>query len=193
MVLESPRLILRELCMADVAAMNEIEADPRVARYTAFEPRSLEQSREKIEESVRSQGEEPRETYDLAIVLRQAANPVDGASIGPLIGRCGLGIQRLEHREAMIWYVLHPAQWGRGYAVEAAGALLAAAFTTLGLHRVWADCDPRNAASCKVATRLGMRHEGRLRENWWLKGEWCSSDIYGILEDEWRERSGLKK
>lgn len=178
MLLQTARLVLRELTLADVPALNEIERDQRVTRYVSYDAQSLEQTRAKIESALRDQSADARQTYDLAIVVR---------ATDTLIGRCGLGIGRPEHREAALWYQLHPAEWGRGYAREAASALLEVAFTELGLHRVFADCDPRNLASCRVAERLGMVREGVLRENYFLKGEWCDAAIYGILDQEWRE------
>ncbi len=181
MMLDTPRLVLRELALDDITALNEIERDARVTRYMAYDVQSLDQTRAYIENAVREQSAEPRRTYDLAVVARTS---------DALIGRCGLGISRPEHREASVWYELHPAQWGRGYAGEAVAALLDFAFTTLGLHRVWADCDPRNTASCRVVERLGLVREGLLRENYFLKGEWCDAAIYGILEHEWQEFRG---
>jgi RimJ/RimL family protein N-acetyltransferase len=38
--------------------------------------------------------------------------------------------------------------------------------------------------------KLGMQREAHLRENWWLKGEWCDSWIYAILDREWAARRG---
>lgn len=185
MTLETRRLLLRELCEDDRPALNEIERDPRVTRYMAFDPQSTDQTRTYIEDAIRQQSADPRQIYDLAIVLRREYP--EGASETPavLIGRCGLGVRRPQHREADVWYLLHAAQWGRGYAFEAVSALLDFGFRTLRLHRVWADCDPRNIASCGLATRLGMQLEGRLRENYFLKSEWCSTALYGILEHEW--------
>ncbi len=46
--------------------------------------------------------------------------------------------------------------WGQGYATEAATAVLNYAFQTLGLDRVIADINPHNAASLRVAEKLGM-------------------------------------
>jgi len=185
MTLQTPRLLLRELRAEDGPALNEIERDPRVTRYTSFDPRSPDQTRAYIEDAIRDQSAEPRRVIDLAIVPRGDGTDASGLQPRALIGRCGLAIRRPEHREAEIWYELHPAHWGEGYAAEAASAMLDHAFQSLGLHRVWADCDPRNSASCRVAAKLGMTFEGRLRENYFLKGEWCSSDIYGILASEW--------
>lgn len=186
MGLTTPRLVLRELFASDAAALNEIESNPDVIRYMSFNVQTAEQTSAYLEDAVRKQAETPRTIYDFAIVPRTGAAEANGA--GRLIGRCGLGIRRPEHREAELWYLLHPAQAGHGYATEAATALLDFAFGALGLHRVYADCDPRNEASCRVTARLGMRLEGVLRENYWLRSEWCSAAIYAILADEWAQR-----
>jgi len=184
--IQTSRLLLRELSPSDAAALNEIESNPNVTRYMSFDVQSPEQSRVYLEEAQRIRENVTRTIYDLAIVLR--GNAETGSDSGRFIGRCGLGIRRPEHREAELWYVLHPARVGQGYATEAASALLDFAFDTLRLHRVYADCDPRNTASCRVTARLGMQLEGVMRENYWLRGEWCDASIYAILEHEWRAR-----
>ncbi|MFT3768575.1 MAG: GNAT family protein [Minicystis sp.] len=58
------------------------------------------------------------------------------------------------------------------------------------MHRVYADIDPRNGASLRVAEKLGMRREAHLRENLWLKDEWVDSVLYAVLDREWRARRG---
>lgn len=184
MQLRTPRLNLRELTPGDVPALNAIERDERVTRYMAFDAPTLQQTTDYIAAAVAQQSAEPRRTYELALVRWDEGTEADG----PLVGRCGLGIQRPEHREAMVWYLLHPAQWGQGLAAEAVVALLGFAFDQLDLHRVWADCDPRNSASCRLVERLGFQREGTLRQNYWLRGEWCDSAIYGLLAPEWRAR-----
>lgn len=52
--------------------------------------------------------------------------------------------------------------WGNGYATEAAHPVLGHALTTLGLAAVVADIDPANAASARVARKLGLRRAGRV-------------------------------
>lgn len=171
------RLRLRELTLADAPALHAIESDARVTRYMSYDPQSPEQIVAYIHRQITDQTAVPRTCFDLGITLRES---------GALIGRCGLKFARPEHREAAIWYLLAPQHWRNGYAGEAVGALLSLAFDALGAHRVWADCDPRNAASCRLAQRLGLKLEGRLRENYFLKGEWCDTFVYAVLEDEWR-------
>ncbi|GMU82995.1 MAG: N-acetyltransferase [Planctomycetota bacterium] len=175
--IETARLILRELDPADTLALAAIEGDPEVVRYLAFNARTPELVREKIDEAVRDRKAEFRLSFDLAVVLRET---------GVLIGRCGFALRRPEHLEAEIWWVFSPTARGRGFATEAAAAVLDLAFGSLRCHRVYADCDPRNIPSCNVARRLGMTYEGRMRENYYLKDEWCDADIFGLLDREWR-------
>ncbi|MFO0838069.1 MAG: GNAT family protein [Phycisphaerae bacterium] len=177
MTIRTPRLVLRDLVPSDAQALNEIERDERVTRYMPYAPHTADDTRRYIEEDLRRQSEQPRRVFEYAMVPHDAAD---------LIGRCGLRIERPEHREAMLWYAVHPDHWRRGYAREAVSALLDRAFGELALHRVFADCDPRNTPSCRLAERMGMTLEGRLRENYFLKGEWCDSMIYGILDREWK-------
>lgn len=187
-MLQTSRLQLRELNSHDCPALHEIESDPRVTRYLSFEPRTPDEVRAYLETAIRDQQASPRLTFDFAITLRPLPDRALAFAPDTLIGRCGLGIRRPEHREAIIWYELHPAATRHGYAFEAATAVLEFGFQELNLHRIWADCDPRNLASCRVAQRLGMQLEGQVRENYFLKGEWCSTAVYGMLEQEWRKR-----
>ncbi len=105
---------------------------------------------------------------------------------GELIGDVMLMWESEEHRLCEIGYVVHPDHAGRGYASEAAGALLALAFDTFEMHRVRARVDKRNPASAGVLRRIGMRQEAELRQNEWFKGEWSDEQDFAILEDEWR-------
>lgn len=103
-----------------------------------------------------------------------------------MLGEVTLILRSLEARQAEIGYILHPRHRGRGYATEAARALLTLAFDGAGLHRVYARCDARNAASFAVMERLGMRQEAHFREHALLKGAWDEELIYALLEQEWR-------
>ena len=121
--------------------------------------------------------EEPRTKFQLAITL---------ASNGQLIGNCGIRKETPDTQEADIGYELDPHYWGRGYATEAAHAILAFGFRELALHRIWAWCIAENAASAHVLEKLGMRQEGHLRQNEWMQGRWWDTLLYAILEHEWQ-------
>jgi aminoglycoside 6'-N-acetyltransferase len=81
--------------------------------------------------------------------------------------------------------VLHPDFAGKGYAAEAARAVLGIAFGIIRLHRVYAELDPRNDASIALCKRLGMREEAFFVQDLWFKGDWADTGIYAILREEW--------
>ena len=69
-----------------------------------------------------------------------------------LVGAVGLRLKR-EHDRAELGYWIGVPYWGRGYATEAAAAVVGYAFETLGLHRVFASHYTKNAASGPRAAR----------------------------------------
>ena len=85
-----------------------------------------------------------------------------------------------------IGWVFHPGWHGRGYATEAARALLDYGFRELGLHRIIATCQPENPASYRVMEKIGMRREGHFRKCIYRGGEtWWDEYFYAILAEEW--------
>ena len=66
------------------------------------------------------------------------------------------GLRPLDDIGLEIFYSLAPGSWGRGYATEAARAVLDHALGPLGLPEILAEVDEGNAASVAVVTRLGM-------------------------------------
>ena len=174
--LKTERLLLRDFEPDDWQALHDVESRVEVARYQSFEPRTVAESRAYVIQASEEALRDPRGTYDLAVMV---------VSEDRLIGRCGLGITDATLGEGMLWYTMHPAYWGRGYATEAARAVVDFGFRELRLHRIWADCDPANVASGRVLEKLGMRREGHLRENAWIKGAWVDSLIYALLDREW--------
>jgi len=60
-------------------------------------------------------------------------------------------------------YLLDSRQWGKGYATEAARAIVEWAFSVPVIRRVWATCDTQNVASARVLEKAGLQLEGTLR------------------------------
>jgi [ribosomal protein S5]-alanine N-acetyltransferase len=174
--LRTARLTLRDLEDSDAPHVHAFESDAEVVRYTTRDPCTLDECLARIRKlRVDAAADSPRRLFDLALVPDAVGHP---------IGRVGFHVARPEHHEAVIWYITHPSHRGQGYVTEAMRALCAYAVSTLGVHRLYADCDPRNTASCRVAERLGMTREAHLRENYWVKGEWCDAYIYALLDRE---------
>jgi [ribosomal protein S5]-alanine N-acetyltransferase len=175
--LETERLVIRELVEDDWRAHRALDSDPQVVRYQSNDTLDETGTQEYVRKSIAAAQALPRSVYDLAVTLRGSTE---------LFGRVGMSIARPEHRDAMIWFAARRDTWGKGYMTEAARALFDFAFGPLGLHRLWGDTDPRNVGSARIMEKLNMRREAHFRENWWLKGEWCDSWVYAILEQEWR-------
>ena len=174
------RLLLREFVEKDWRAVLAYQSDARYLKYYPRTSRTAEQVRDFVRGFIEWQGERPRTKYQLAIMLRVE---------GRLIGNCGIRLESADSRQANIGYEIAPGYWGEGYATEAARAMVAFGFGELRLHRIWARCVAENAASYRVLEKVGMRREGRLREEEWMKGRWWDTLAYSILEHEWRSRT----
>jgi aminoglycoside 6'-N-acetyltransferase len=175
--IEGPRVSLELLRPDDFDALYTIQSDPEVCRYLLYGPRTRERVSEVLERDA------------AAIRLAEAEDFVQPAirdAAGRLIGTMYFKLTSVEDKSAEIGWLLDPRFQGQGYAREAAALLLDLAFGELGLHRVYAELDPRNAASVALCLRLGMRREAHFREHMWFKGDWADTGIYAILEQEWK-------
>ncbi len=166
--------LLRDDDLDDLAAM---QGDPEVCRYLLYEARSREKVAEILERDAAATRLAAKDDY---------VQPAIRGESGEFLGTMYFTIASVDDRTAEIGWILTPAAQGRGYATEAARLLLDLAFGELGLHRVYAELDPRNAGSVRICERLGMRHEAHHLEHMWLKGEWTDTGHYAILEREWR-------
>ncbi len=74
------------------------------------------------------------------------------------LGCCGLRLYRAEERIYELGFHLKSEQWGKGYALEAAGAVIAYAFDHLGAFNVFAGHHPGNSSSQRLLAKLGFHH-----------------------------------
>ena len=171
------RLILREFVVGDWPDVLAYQRDPRYLRFYAWTDRTEGEVRDFVQMFVDQQADQPRRKFQLAITLPDS---------GRLIGNCVIRRNADNDWEADIGYELAPEHWGRGYATEAALAIVSCGFRELGLHRISSWCIADNTASARVLERVELRLEGRLRENEYFKGRWWDTLLYGLLESEWR-------
>ncbi len=80
-----------------------------------------------------------------------------------------------------IGYSFSPEASGKGYATEAVSSLVKKLFDEFNVHRIQANLDARNEASQKLCERIGMRKEAHFIQDFWSKGEWTDSIMYGML------------
>ncbi|WP_239445686.1 GNAT family N-acetyltransferase [Vibrio nigripulchritudo] len=84
-----------------------------------------------------------------------------------------------------IGWVIHPDSQKKGYAFEAAKALMEHGFAKMNIQRIVATCQPENTASYQLMEKLGMRREGHFKQCIQRSnGEWWDEYFYAILKTE---------
>lgn len=173
-VLASDRVRLRGHRPDDFEDFYALYSDPRVMRYWSFPAWT-----ERAQAQPRFQSALDGRDADVRLCWA-----ITAAGDDRLVGGVTLFAIDRAHRRAEIGYSLAAAHWGQGYARAALSLVIGHAFEPLGLHRLEADIDPRNEASCRLVERLGFQREGVLRERWHVAGELCDSALYGLLARE---------
>lgn len=154
--LTTERLRLRPLSVDDAPAIYERYAsDPVATRYLSWKTNAtVEETRDfitRVTSRNSDDTEKPRRTTVWAILIDD--DPLAWGTIGVI------------HRGTFVemGYVLAQGVWGRGYATEAARAVVAEVWRDEGVWRVEAHCHVDNTASARVLEKCGMRREGHHR------------------------------
>jgi len=179
--LSTARMTLRPYEVGDLAGVRDLCGREDVSRYLFWEPMDIDAARALLARRLK----QTRIEADGDGVLVAALDTETGRCVGEFM----LRLTSAQNGQGEVGWSIHPDVPGRGLATEGAREMLRLGFGELGLHRIVAECDPRNVASQRVMERLGMRHEAELIENQFLKGEWVGESIYAILETEWRRQS----
>lgn len=155
MLLETPRLALREMTECDLPALRAILQDEQTmtAYEGAFDETMTRNWLQRMLDRYRVDG------FGLwAVELRDT---------GTMIGQCGLTRQSILGENVIeVGYLFNRGHWHRGFATEAAAASRDYAFGQLGADRVWAQVRDTNIASMNVAIRLGMTVRGRFEKRY---------------------------
>lgn len=185
--IQTERLILRPLSTGDVADVWEYQKIDDVLRFIPWPPRSFaDASAHTLRRAALNTLDTDGSAVFFACVLPGEPSVGADPSAGRVIGDVMLRLSSVETAELEIGWVFHPDFNGKGYATEAAEAVLRLAFDGIVAHRVVAHLDPRNDASARLCTRLGLIHEGTTRQSYYDKGEWSDGAMYGMLASEWR-------
>lgn len=170
-VAETERLILRRYKKEDLQDLFECLSDKDVVEYEPYKTMTFDEAKGNLEWRI---GTEEM----IAVELKSSHK---------MIGNVYLGKRDFEALE--IGYVFNRNYWGNGYAAESCKALIQRAFSN-GIHRIYAECDPRNKNSWKLLEALGFRREAHFRRNvYFWKDEngkpiWKDTYIYAKLNDD---------
>ena len=172
--LETPRLVIRRMSMADAEDIYEYGRDPEVSRHVLWD-------------AYRSVGE--ARMY-LKYVQRQyrlnepASWGIELKATGRLIGTIGFMWWNQEYRSAEVGYSLSRAYWNHGLMTEALRAVIKFGFEEMNLNRIEAQHETTNPASGRVMEKVGMKKEGVLRQRLRNKGKFVDVALYSVLRGE---------
>ena len=172
-MIETERLVLRRFRPDDATAFAAYRGKPAVARYQSWdETYSVADAERMIASLAEIHPGEPGEWFQFAVADR---------TTDALVGDCGLHVDGGDPGRAEIGYTLAPVHQGRGFATEAVDALVGYAFGTLGIERIQATADERNAPSIRVVEGLGFEAVARVHTT--FKGERCVEETYELRRD----------
>jgi [ribosomal protein S5]-alanine N-acetyltransferase len=171
-LIETPRLEIRPWREADIAELLPLIGAREVAATTLRVPHPYEpkHAREFLASMAREN--------ELRLAMRLRSD-------GRLCGGIGLHPE-MPHNRAELGYWIGVPYWGKGYATEAAIAVVRYGFDKIKLNRIFAHYFKHNPASGKVLMKIGMKHEGCLRQHVLKWGEFVDLEVYSMLREEWK-------
>lgn len=172
--LRTARLLLRSFDQEDIPALVRLAGAREIAATTIQIPHPYS------EENARSFLAKADEDFRAGLGVAFA---ISFPQERELCGAIGLHMAG-EHSHAELGYWVGVPFWGRGYAGEAALAVVQFGFWTLRLRRIYAHCFAGNRGSQRVLEKIGMRHEGRFRQHVMKWGKYLDIENYGLLAEE---------
>lgn len=182
MIIETKRLVLRNMQVSDAADLLEYQSNPEIVRYIPWPLGNAETVSKHIQRTLANSKNLPSEDGEYLVLVWELKET------GKVIGQSNISIASKEHLRGEVGWVTHQDFQRQGFAFEASLAMLKYGFGEMGLHRIVAEMDTRVPASAAVARKLGMRLEAEMREVEFFKGEWCDMWTYAILKSEFEAR-----
>ncbi|TDQ39819.1 GNAT family N-acetyltransferase [Aureibacillus halotolerans] len=147
-MIETKRLIIREMVQSDYDALCKILCDEEVMRAAYESAFNLEEAQNWLNRHLKRYEEYGFGLW--AVVLKET---------NEMIGQCGLTMQGWREKEILeIGFLFQKAYWHKGYASEAAIACKEYAFSVLNANRVYSIIRDTNMAAQEVAVRNGMNN-----------------------------------
>ena len=181
--LETERLIVRSINHEDASSVFDYGKIPEVSKYCLWEPHeSLKDSIGYIEDYAFSHYKEGV-PEPMAIVEKKSQR---------MIGTVGCFWKSKKSHCMEIAYAIHPDFWGQGITAEAGKAVIDYCFKLFKVERMQSVHKSPNLSSGRVMQKLGMKHEGELRNRLMHRGEYWNMTQYSVLHGEWLELHKIK-
>ncbi|MFF2089660.1 GNAT family N-acetyltransferase [Paenibacillus sp. NPDC058174] len=179
-ILETDRLLLRQLTLDDADALFRYFSLAEVTRYYDLESFTEQSQAVALIETWNS-------SYELGLGIRWGITLKDTSE---MVGTMGYHSWQKEHFKSEIGYELSPSHWRKGYMSEAIAAILPYGFEIMGLNRIEAMIDPANDDSRRLLEKAGLAEEGLLRDYYLEKGQFVDAVIFSLLKREYTAKNG---
>ncbi|MFZ4057739.1 MAG: GNAT family N-acetyltransferase [Ferruginibacter sp.] len=177
--ISTDRLELRKLQIDDFPNLFTLWNNKELLKFTyhVFTP-TLEDSKERVRQIINWYSSM---NYSLGPFLIYAEDV--------FVGFCGLDFKSAALKEYELYYIISPNHQQKGYASEAAKALVDVGFSYLNAERIAAEAVVDNASSCRILEKLGMQLEGKMRRKFHREeGDFHDLLVYAILRNEWEAK-----
>ncbi|MCR5600251.1 MAG: GNAT family N-acetyltransferase [Ruminococcus sp.] len=177
--IETDRLILRrfEYCDCDAVFRNWASDEKVQIMYAEPTYRTKEEVNGLLDKYI---GNYSREDYYRWAVIEK--------DCGECIGQIAYFLVDSKNHFAEIEYCIGQEFQRRGYATEAAKAVIEFGFDKMNLHKVQICCKTINEPSRKVIEKCGLTYEGTLRDYFFMDGEYVGRHFFSILRSEYENR-----
>jgi ribosomal-protein-alanine N-acetyltransferase len=170
-ILQTERLVLREIRRNDAAAFFALRTHPDTIKYSdRFPPESIEQIHAFIDYI--AAGISANQTIAWAISFKGSDE---------FIGTVNFHRTYPEHHRAEIGYQLFSDHWRKGIMSEAVHAAIDYGFNTMKLHSIEAQTNPHNEASIGLLKKAGFVQEALFRENYYFDGKFLDTPVFSLL------------
>lgn len=176
-VIETERLLLREISYLDAKDMFEYAKLPMVGPNAGWEPhRSIHDTKAVIEIFLNKKKYGQLGVF--AIILKKEDKMIGTVELHSYI----------RGFKAELGYTINPKYWGNGYAYEASKAMLHWGFMVLGLSRIECTTFVNNLQSKRVCEKLGLRFES-IRKKGYMLYDGSIHDVfaYAMTDEEYYE------
>ncbi len=178
--IQTPRLTLREWSQEDVPLVHQLLSEPDVARFNTIGiPTSIQVVQDLLQPTLDDRHQPVRKHYGWSMLNSDAT----------FVGEIGMNLAAARFKSAEIYYSVSSAYWGKGFASEAAQAIVQFAFDHLQLHRLEAGVATFNPGSIRVLEKIGMKREGLRRKILPINGEWIDNYMYAMLDEDYQALS----
>jgi len=176
MRLTTPRLIIRRFTPLDLDDYIAYQSHPEVTRYSGSAPMSRDEARQFL--ATQEKAGDSRKDHFHTFAIEHAADR-------KVIGDVGFWIGSDLKDQADLGFQFHPDYHGKGYAFEAARAVMGFGFSHWNLLRITAGCSNRNEPSMRLIERLGLHRNEQIGDTKMIDGELHQSAHFSITYDQW--------